>query len=74
MKEKQYCKREKQALVKKFERSGLAVSRFCLQEGITQSLFRKWLFQYQLAPFGGDGFVHLRFIEVEGSLFPILIP
>ncbi len=73
MKERLFSDKAKQTLVRKYSRSGMAVSRFCLQEGISQSMFRTWLRESCLEENVTGGFVPLRLIEVDGQLFPLVI-
>lgn len=42
--------------------SGLTVSAFCRQEGISQGLFHRWRRRYAAA---GDGFVELRAVDQQ---------
>ena len=74
MKVQQYSNSDKHRLIKKFNRGRTTVSRFCLHEGVSQSLFRAWLKESESTKVPGGGFVSLRFVEVEGNLFPVLIP
>jgi transposase-like protein len=73
MKERLISEKGRQALVRKYYRSGMAASRFCLQEGISQSMFRSWLRESCLEENATGNFVPLRLIELDGQLFPLVI-
>jgi transposase-like protein len=73
MKEYFFSEKEKQALLRKYSRSGMAVSRFCLRQGISQSVFRTWLKESGLIASRAGGFFPLRLVKVDGQWFSFLI-
>lgn len=74
MKVQQYSKSDKQRLIKKFNAGTTSLGRFCLHEGVSQSLFRAWLKESESIKIPEGGFVSLQFVELEGNLFPVLLP
>jgi hypothetical protein len=62
------------ALAKKFNRSGLSVSRFCLQHGIEVTKFKKIInrSKYESQPVGI--FYPLLLVESDKVLYPVIVP
>jgi len=61
------------ALVKKFNRSGLSVSRFCLQHGIEVAKFKKIINQFKDEDVAGT-FYPLLLVESDQVLYPVIVP
>lgn len=73
MKERSFSDKDKQILLKRYHRSGLALSRFCFEESISQSRFRNWLKEPGSAQGLEGSFVPLRLVELDGQWFPLVI-
>jgi len=68
-----FSENQKRLLIRKFERSVMAVTRFCLQERIAQHIFRKWLKVSGSSVKESGNFVSVRFVELDGCLFPLVV-
>jgi transposase-like protein len=73
MKERSFSDKDKQILLKRYHRSGLALSRFCFEESISQSRFRNWVKESGSVEELKGSFVPLRLVEVDGQWFPLVI-
>ena len=73
MKGLQFSGHQKRFLIGKFERSGMGVSRFCVQEGIAQHVLRKWLKVWGSSIKESGSFVAVRFVELEGCFYPMVV-
>jgi len=61
------------AVVKQFKRSGLSVSRFCLQHGIEVTKFKNILNQSKDEDVAGT-FHPLLLVESDQVLYPVIVP
>jgi hypothetical protein len=64
---------EHSALLSRFRRSGLSVSRFCFQEGICQAGFRR-LLKGSNAEFHVGFFQPICFLDSQQGLIPVVAP
>ena len=73
MKDRPISENGKQVIIRKFKRSGNSVSRFCLDESISQSVLRSLLKGSGFDETGAGRFVPLRLVEVDGQWFALII-